>query len=471
MKRFIFMTWLVVGHSVSYCQELETNPNAGAITSDILDRVEFLANVDPIKMKFISQHGTSKISEKNDDLEIPLFHDHIIDVGKVHDQKQSGRCWIFSEEKLFSQALRAKWGSDFSFSQSFIAFWDKFERANFIMNEVMSAAVKRVPLNDYELKAVINLAGDGGEWTFFKNIVRKYGLVPAQAMKETNFSGNSSGYTDLIKEEIIQCSVELYKNPKQEYKEKCLANVYKILVYYLGEPPKTVLWPIDKEKKVYQYLTPKDFLDMSKIELDDYVHISHLPHLNENGLVLVTNVGNVWESERLKTVSVSMQLLKNAYKNSILADIPVPIGTSIKGLNHQNNLFSLSGNKTRKILGLDSIKICSKEEGLLCGRDRIDHGMIGIGIRLHSDDSEFPMEFKMPEHTRGELFLVQNSWGEDSSKLFMTSEWIDRYVYSVLVHKDFVPFEVYEKYINESAEDVIFIEATDPFALVTTSNN
>ena len=59
---------------------------------------------------------------------------------KPTDQKSSGRCWIFSLMNSIRNSFIEKYNleTNFEFSQSYIFFYDKLERCNFYLNNIIS---------------------------------------------------------------------------------------------------------------------------------------------------------------------------------------------------------------------------------------------------------------------------------------------------------------------------------------------
>ena len=59
----------------------------------------------------------------------------------VSNQKNSGRCWIFATLNVirlpFMKHLNI---DDFEFSQAYLSFWDKIERCNFFLNNIVETA-------------------------------------------------------------------------------------------------------------------------------------------------------------------------------------------------------------------------------------------------------------------------------------------------------------------------------------------
>ena len=56
----------------------------------------------------------------------------VLDDWEVTNQKQSGRCWLFAGLNLLRPgAAKAMGVKDFEFSQNYLLYWDKLEKANF----------------------------------------------------------------------------------------------------------------------------------------------------------------------------------------------------------------------------------------------------------------------------------------------------------------------------------------------------
>lgn len=59
------------------------------------------------------------------------YYTHKIKTEGVTDQKSSGRCWPFATLNGLRPAVIEKYDLDgFEFSQCYLAFWDKMEKAN-----------------------------------------------------------------------------------------------------------------------------------------------------------------------------------------------------------------------------------------------------------------------------------------------------------------------------------------------------
>jgi len=93
----------------------------------------------------------------------------------------AGRCWLFACLNAmripFSRALDLE---EFEFSQSYLFYWDKIERAHFFLNTVVQIYLREPRetvggrLFDFLLKEPIN---DAGQWDMVVNLIEKYGEV------------------------------------------------------------------------------------------------------------------------------------------------------------------------------------------------------------------------------------------------------------------------------------------------------
>jgi bleomycin hydrolase len=95
----------------------------------------------------------------------------------VTNQRSSGRCWIFAATNVFRVAIMKKHNlSSFELSQAYLFFWDKLEKANWFLDQIVDTADE-----DLDGRLVQTLlrdpVGDGGQWDMLSNLVSKYGLV------------------------------------------------------------------------------------------------------------------------------------------------------------------------------------------------------------------------------------------------------------------------------------------------------
>jgi bleomycin hydrolase len=98
---------------------------------------------------------------------------------------------MFAGMNLLRVGAMKKMGlKEFEFSQNFTLFWDKLERANYFLEQIIATAA--IDVDDRVVAYLLDRPlDDGGQWNMFVNIVGKYGLVPKAAMPETESSSNT----------------------------------------------------------------------------------------------------------------------------------------------------------------------------------------------------------------------------------------------------------------------------------------
>ena len=79
----------------------------------------------------------------------------------------------------------------FEFSQAYGMFYDKLEKANAMLERII--ATRDLFFDSREVCYILDDGmSDGGYWPFAMNLIKKYGLVPKDAMPETACSKSSS---------------------------------------------------------------------------------------------------------------------------------------------------------------------------------------------------------------------------------------------------------------------------------------
>ena len=119
----------------------------------------------------IAQRAVKIADEQTFNLKIPL------EGAPVTNQRSSGRCWLFASTNVFRIALMRKYDlKEFQLSQSYLFFWDKLEKANFFLEQILDTVDQDI--DGREIQALLSApVGDGGQWDMVANLVQKYGLV------------------------------------------------------------------------------------------------------------------------------------------------------------------------------------------------------------------------------------------------------------------------------------------------------
>jgi bleomycin hydrolase len=401
---------------------------------------------------------------------------------RATNQGMSGRCWIYAGLNMFRHnIIKALNIDNFEFSQTYLFFWDKLERANQYVHlfidgvDIVDTDNLDGDDNDSLDNNEIDISGgdlnfdyyaetflsDGGFWSMFCNLVDKYGVVPKNAMPETFQSGDSEDMNLIIKNILHGCVNRIYKlrrnrngeikrykseSAKKRFRDKLLAikdktmqQVYNTLVKFLGEPPKSFTWSyINGEENtpaVLNGLTPHKFRDivLNKVDLsNDFVVLCNIP--NEKYPYYkkyeVRGMNNVAGGANHTMINVPLYELKKYARKSLVAGVPVWFaGDVTKGFHPY--LSSLD----TKLINSDSVfgktERMTRSERVLFRNQVANHAMVLTGINVKN---------------RGGVigWQVENSWGyweKDTPGLdgflYMSDTWFNEYMTEIVVHKEF----------------------------------
>ena len=192
----------------------------------------------------------------------------------IHDQKSSGRCWMFSGLNVLRANFAKAHGDSMrvEFSQAYLFFYDQLEKANLMLQGVIDCAKK--PIDDKQVQFFFrNPISDGGTFCGVADLAEKYGLVPMSVMPETYSTDNTRTMARLISSKLREFGLELRnmaaKGAKpaalNKRKTEMLATVYHMLALTIGEPVKQFSYTFRNasgksvgQTKTY---TPKEFYD------------------------------------------------------------------------------------------------------------------------------------------------------------------------------------------------------------------
>ena len=94
----------------------------------------------------------------------------------ITNQRSSGRCWLFAATNVFRVALIRRYNlKDFELSQSYLFFWDKLEKANWLLEQILDTLEE--PLDGRLIQALCDdPVGDGGQWDMVRLQSERNGL-------------------------------------------------------------------------------------------------------------------------------------------------------------------------------------------------------------------------------------------------------------------------------------------------------
>ncbi|GHU60017.1 hypothetical protein FACS189444_6460 [Spirochaetia bacterium] len=170
---------------------------------------------------------------------------HELKTGEVTAQNSSGRCWLFAATNVLRLEVMKKCDLEtFELSQSYLFFWDKFEKANYFLDSILETLDEA---QDSRLLAWLLQSpfGDGGQWDMAVALVEKYGVVPKAVMPESFSSGASQRLNKFLTLKVREFAKELRDAHKAgasreslaAKKEGMLEIIFRMLCISLGTPP------------------------------------------------------------------------------------------------------------------------------------------------------------------------------------------------------------------------------------------
>lgn len=373
---------------------------------------------------------------------VPVFS---VDVttGKVSNQKQSGRCWMFAALNTFRHKMLNAFNlKDFELSQNHTFFWDKYEKANYFYENVLATAQE--PLSSRKVAFLLQTPQqDGGQWDMIVSIFQKYGVVPKAVMPESSNSSNSRDLNNYLNKKLRKDAGTLRQlvvdgqseAAIQEAKEGMLQEIYNFLATSLGTPPETFDFEYRDEEKNYHIdrgLTPQTFYDKYVgVDLDDYVSIINAPTADKpyNKSYTVEMLGNVVGGKEVKYLNVDMETFKKLAIAQLEQGESVWFGCDVgQSSTRDSGIMALDAYDMNDLFDIDFTM--TKAQRLDYGESLMTHAMVLTGVDIVDGKST--------------KWKVENSWGEKvgtNGFFVMSDEWMDEYTYQIVVRKEFLTAE------------------------------
>lgn len=410
--------------------------------------------------KATTQHVAQKAVTKNgilasaEDVDVmknlsPANFAFTIDLDKeaVANQKMSGRCWMFACLNTLRFHIEKELDlpkGTFELSQAHLAFYNKLERAAWFMDHIVKTADKS--LDDREVNWLISAPmQDGGDWDMICALVKKYGVMPHQAMAETHCTNDTSEINTVLSNLLRQDAIKL-RSMAREGKDttdtqlEMLDDVYRILATCFGEPPEKFDFQYEDSKGNYHAdfgITPLEFYKKYvKIDLDDYIGVINVP-------------GDDRPYNRMYTIEDSDQIpeRENLYLNVPMPDLKELV---IKQLKAGEPIW----------FGSDVLQHCDRNAGVMA-KDLFDLDAM-FGVEMNMDKAQrYDMKDSLPTHAmviagvdmdadgKPSKWKIENSWGTENhgqktgnNGYFVCDDWwFDNFVYEVAIRKDLLTAE------------------------------
>ncbi len=365
---------------------------------------------------------------------------------RATNQNHSGRCWMYAGLNVYRYlVVKALNLENFEFSETYLFFYDKLERANYSIQYFIDN-----PGSDPSEDRLTNIMtaqflDDGGYWNYFANLVEKYGLVPKEVMEETFNSGWSDEMNDILTERILACCFHIFELQRrrtttyadlQEVKKHTMKQIYNTLVKFLGAPPKTFTWSFkdaEKNPSAITDLTPHKFKNMvlASINPKDFVVLCNIPGREFYKLYTVRNINNMIGGDSCIVLNLPINELKKYAAKSITSGISVWFAGDVsKGYCNYKSVLAEELFNMNLLFG--ETHKWNKGDKLKFGATEGNHAMVMTGVNF--DEKMHPVQWQ-----------VENSWGYIDHEqlgldgfLSMSNKWFEDNLIQIAVHKNFL---------------------------------
>lgn len=436
---FALIFGMLVG--TAFCAE----DDGGLTPRQIKELVESY-KLDPLTRTALNAVSNNDIRELALNREITQVKDDIFSFSLptegMTDQEKTGRCWLFAGMNLLRQEVIEKYDlDDFELSQSYLAFWDKLEKANVFLEFFIETTDR--DLLDRELDFMLEYPiGDGGYWGYVIGIVEKYGVLPKRFMGETESSAKTSRMNYILKTMLRRDALRLRTlagegktvEELRREKMKMLEDVFHVLVINYGKPPTEFIWrTVDEDGKASDPVTytPQQFYkEVIGIDLSQFISVANYPihPFGKNYSINLTK--GMADLSDVSFVNLTNKEIKSYALKALLDSQRVWFGCDmghnvhskkglmVKGLYNYEELFGVE-------LGM------TKTERLHYRHSSNNHAMVLVGVDMMDGK---PVKWR-----------VENSWGTDRGDdgfFIMTDDWFDEYVFDVIIPKKYLPRKV-----------------------------
>ena len=418
------------------------------------------------------------------------------------NQKRSGRCWLFALCNMLRLKIIKEYKlpqpSDFELSQSFLFFYDIIEKSNFFLNQIVKFSNEEVNsrMNNIILSEPLS---DGGNWNMILNLVKKYGVVPKSSFDESFTTQNTYNLNFFLCNKLRDYAFAIRNMDAKDipqFIEKCMDEVYRIAVIFMGEPPNKITWQYTSKEKyhVVKNITPQEFYKKYvPVNLDNYILLADNPIQKYYTNFTVDNFNNMKDGFEINYVNVPCVEMKKIVKVSLDGGEALWFGCDVdkyleksKGildidminyknvfntdisLNKKYRLMYMTSDITHAMLlrGYDNqiSQVCnitskskskskpkkkptlkSKKKENSKRKAKAKSKQKGGGKKTHKKTIKVKCNIK--SNNPVSKYLVENSWGKSNidENLVMTDKYFEEYCYIVAVPKKFVSKKIIEK--------------------------
>lgn len=380
-----------------------------------------------------------------------------LDGTPVTNQRSSGRCWLFAAtNELRLNVIRELNLKEFELSQSYLFFYDKLEKANYFLDQIQSTYEEEVEsrLVQYLLTAPTN---DGGQYSMFLNLVKKYGLIPKDLYADLPYSTTASRKWNQVLttklREFAECLRNHLKDGKDVTKLKfhMQKEIFKIMTTFMDFPPvkpdEEFTWEYvnkDKEVKTLRTTPLKFAQDYAKLDVSKPVSLINDPRHPYGKLIKIDRLGNVLGGEDVIYLNVDNDTLAELVKQSLQNNKPVFFGSHTPRFMEKK--YGVMDTELWNYEAVGYTLGQSKASRIRYNESLMTHAMLITGCHVDLESGK-PVRY-----------CVENSWGKDSGKdglYLMTQKYFEEYSFQIVVDINYLPDELSSKFTDKNEEPIV----------------
>ncbi|AQZ14616.1 LAP3 (YNL239W) [Zygosaccharomyces parabailii] len=394
-------------------------------------------------------------------LENRIFNTQVsVDQLPVTNQRSSGRCWLFAATNQLRlntmQQLNIK---EFELSQAYLFFYDKLEKANYFLEQIVETNEEPVEsrIVQHLLKSPTE---DGGQYSLFLNLVRKYGLVPKDLYGDLPYSTTASRkWNTLLTSKLREFAQDLRDAMAKDASEEDLAamrtsmqrQLFEIFTLFMDLPPvqpdEEFTWTYaDKDKKLHTIKTTPLQFARQYAQLDDTKPVSLIndPRHEYGRIIEIDRLGNVIGGDKVTYLNLDNETLSNLIVQRLKSNRAVFFGSHTP--RYMDRKFGVMDTQLWNYEAIGYELKQSKESRIRYGESLMTHAMLITGAHL-DESTGAPLRYR-----------VENSWGKDSGKegsYVMTQEYFEEHCFQIVVDIDELPAELASKFTDKKEKPIV----------------
>lgn len=437
MKRLTLISLIV---AIVFCFNGNIFAQAG-LTKDQLSKIkagyEKNGSNNKALSKIVANNDIKKLATNpNNKLNVDGNFSNRVPNKGITDQKQSGRCWMFSGFNVLRNQMIQRYNlGAFELSENYLFFYDQLEKANLFLSLIQKH--KEEPINSKDNEWLFkNVLSDGGTFCGVIDLVTKYGVVPSTIQPETYNSNNTSRIDNILIQILKQDALELrnIKGNSDKRKIEMLSDVYRILVMAYGEPVQQFSYTLkDKDGKLVDRgtYTPQEFYKkFIGIDLENtYVMLMNDPSRDYYKLYEIENDRHTMDGHNWQYINLPIEDVKtcaiNSIKDSTLMYFSCDVGKFYDG---EAGTLDLNNYDYSTLFNVNFTM--DKKQRIQTFASGSSHAMTLVAVDIDSVTNK-PTKW-----------MVENSWGPNAGyqgHLIMTDEWFNEYMFRLVVDKKYVP--------------------------------